>query len=128
MPRRFAIPGFFLLTASLWALPGPDDLGAARRRFEQWRQQPEQLARLRHDWQSYRALPDERREQILQLDHDLYAEKSGEQGRLTAALERYADWLEHLSEVDRRAVAEAPTGPARLAAIRRFREREWMQG
>jgi hypothetical protein len=129
MPRRFAVLLTLLVTASLWAVPEPaaDELAAARRRYLEWRQHPEQLARLRQDWQSFIALPAERREAILKLDHELHEESSSEQARLWNALERYTDWLDHLEAKDRQYVQSAAGKAARRERIQELRDREWIK-
>jgi hypothetical protein len=133
MPRRatLALIAFLaLLAAPLLAVPEPsaDELQASRARLERWRKHPEQLARLRHDLQEFLTLPEDRREQLLQLDHDLHQESSQAQARLWSVLERYTEWLDRLSEADRRAVETAPDKAAKLAEIRGLRDRDWMKG
>jgi hypothetical protein len=129
MPRRLVLLFLLCMSGALWAAPAPsaDDVAAARQRYAQWRRRPEQLARLRQDWQSFLALPPQRREQMLNLDHELAEEPLSEQARVWSALERYTDWLEHLPEKDRHSIREAANPAARLALIRGLREREWMK-
>lgn len=47
--------------------------------------------------------------------------------RLERAAERYADWLDRLSEADRRSVTAAPDRKTRLQRIRAIREAQWLQ-
>jgi hypothetical protein len=132
MPRRTyaaLLAWLCVLAAPLWALPepGPDELKANRARLEQWRKHPDQLARLRRDLQAFEQLPEERRQKIAQLDHDLHEEPSASQARLWNVLERYADWLERLPDKDRLAVKNAPDKAARIGVIRDLRDRDWIQ-
>src|SRR5947209_1656265 len=130
MPRRISLLLLLGLAASLWAVPEPsaDELEAARHRYVQWRRHPEELAKLQANWQQFLALPPERREQILHLDHELHEESSSSQARLWNALEKYADWLRQLSEADRKAIKQASSKASRLEIVRELRDREWMKG
>jgi hypothetical protein len=118
------------LAAPLFAAPEPtaDELKENRAQLEQWRKFPEQMARLRRDLQAFRAQTETRREQALNLDHDLHLESWAVQTRLRNVLDRYADWLEKLSDKDREAIQSTPTKAARIALIQELRDREWMQG
>jgi hypothetical protein len=129
MKRHLALLLLFALSASLWAVPEPtpDEVEAARQRYEQWRHHPDKLGRLRQNWQSFLALPAERREQVLQLDHDLHDESLSAQTRLWNVLERYTDWYVHLPEPARQALQSAPDKASRLVLIREMRDRDWMK-
>jgi hypothetical protein len=133
IPRwRFGLTTTLLLavSASLWALPEPDEdeLSAAQHRYAHWRRHPEQLSKLQGNWNAFLALPAERREQILQVDHDLHQEPSALQSRLFNALERYTNWLDRLPEAERKSIQQAPDKKARLEVVRELRHREWMKG
>jgi hypothetical protein len=130
MKRHLAIVLLFTLTASLWAVPDPgaEEIDAARQRYAQWRRHPDKLARLRQYWQSFLALPAERREQILHFDQSLHEEPSTSQARLWNVLERYTDWYNHLSDQDRQKLQAEPDKSKRLALIREMRDSEWMKG
>lgn len=130
MPRRTVMLLLLCLTASLWAVPEPseDELAAARHRYAQWRRHPDWLAKLQKYWQEFESRPADKRERILQFDHDLHQEPSSAQARIWNAVERYNAWLERLDDHDRKAVTEAPDKAASLAVIRELRHREWMKG
>jgi hypothetical protein len=109
----------------------PEEL-EAKRRLEQWRKHPEQLARLRYHAQLFQSLPEPRRQQLVQLDHDLHEEASTVQARLINIADRYAGWLEQLKNdpqrhADYQQIVAAPDKTARLTAIRAIREREWLR-
>ena len=111
--------------------PAADELEYNRRKLEQWRQNPEQLARLRANAQAFLALAPDRRKSILQLDHDLHEESSAVQARLNNVWDRYLAWLDQLRkdpqrQDDYQSIVEAPSKEARLAAIRDVRESEWL--
>src|SRR5438105_4771311 len=116
---------FALLTAPLLAVPEPtaEELQANREQVDQWRKHPEQLARLRRDLQTFLALPDARREQILKVDYDLQEQSTSDRARLLNVLERYSQWLEQLPETDRQAVEGSRDPAKRLALIQELRDR-----
>jgi hypothetical protein len=127
MTRRIGVVVLWLLgAATLWAVPepGPEEVEGFRRRYAHWRKHPEQLERLRENWQKFQELPEARREQMLKLDHDLHEEPSAAQARLWNVMERYVDWLERLPEKDRKAIAAAPTSAARLTLVRDLRDQK----
>ncbi len=114
--------------ASAWAVaePTPEELALQRRQFEAWRKHPEQLARLRHDLQSFQAAKPERREQITKLDQEIHSQESTEQAKLLNVLKHYGDWLDRIPEKDRQAIKQAPNSASRLALIREMRDGEWL--
>ena len=116
---------------SLWAVaqPAADDSAANRRRLEELRQQPEELARLRETLQQFQSLPDARREAIVQLDRELRALPKKDRDRLSNVLVRYADWLDQLRQSDPKtfdAIKNAPDAAARFTLIKDQRDRQWI--
>ena len=108
MYRRLVFLGLILTYAALavcaFADPTADELEQNRRKLDAWRKQPEQLARLRQDLAAFLVLPAERRDKIVQLDHELYQETPMARARLWGVLQRYTDWLDRLTEKDRQAI------------------------
>lgn len=131
MFRRMQHIGLILVVAAAavcaFADPAPDELEPNRRKLEFWRKHPEQLARLRQDLQAFQALPAERREKIIQLDHDIHQEPATTRARLWNSMQRYTDWVERLSDQERQAIKQAPNKTARLALIRDLRDQIWMR-
>jgi hypothetical protein len=110
------------------AEPNAEEL-EVRRRLEELRKHPQQLARLRENLQAYLHLPQQRREAIAKLDHDLHEIPAKKQDRLWRTLERYAEWLEELGQKDPKAyqaIKDAPDSKSRLKLIEKWRDREWM--
>jgi len=120
MFRRAYFPGLILLfaamTASAVADPTPEELEQNRRKLEVWRKQPEQLTRLRQDLAAFLNLPADRRERIAKLDENLRLESAKRQTRLWGVLTRYTEWLEDLSEADRKALIERFAAPSAYEA------------
>jgi hypothetical protein len=110
----------------LLAVPEPsaDELKDNRIQLAQLRKNPERLTQLRSNLRAFLALPTERREQILRLDDALKQDKA--EPRLVHVLERYASWLERLSESDRRQIAGQSDKDLRVALIQTLRDREWV--
>ena len=110
----------------LLAVPEPsaDELKDNRAQLERWRKDPGRLTQLRSNLRAFLALPAGRREQILNLDAALQEDKAAL--RLVNVLERYASWLERLSDSDRRQIAGASDKDLRVALIQTLRDREWM--
>src|SRR5450755_1964426 len=99
--RSFLTILLFAGTALLAAAqPVADELEQNRRGLEAIRKDPEQLGRLRENLQSFLNLPEKKREKIRQLEHDLRLLPADKQVGYYAALERYADWLDHLRQED----------------------------
>jgi hypothetical protein len=112
MIRRcyFLMLAAFFAVAALWASAQP----------------PADNAKLRENLKAYLALPKDRQNAIKKLQHDLEGAKDK---RLWTALERYADWLEHLRQQDPQAyqaIKDAPNSASRLTLIKEQRDREWM--
>jgi hypothetical protein len=110
-----------------WPEPTSEELAANRRRFEQVRKSPEQLAKLRDEAKEFFALPEPRREQIARLEASMRAQPIGVQQRLREVLERYSDWLAGLkNDATRQKIIDAKDPKTRLALIRRLRDQEWI--
>jgi hypothetical protein len=105
---------------------GKSEQEANRLLLRKWRADPEHYARLKLSWREFTALPLDRRERLRDLDRGLRALDRPTQAHLWAVLERYADWLEHLPEEDRRQVEAASDSAERLRVIKALRQREWL--
>jgi len=116
----------FLMSGALLAAPSAfsqdGDLGHARAAL---RKDPE-FARLYHDGKAFLALPAAKQEAMRKLHADLHGLSPHERHRLEEVLTRYADWLDGLAETDRQTVIDAPEKRARLQAIKKLREQEWV--
>jgi hypothetical protein len=104
----------------------PDELELNRRRLEKWRADPEHYQRLQRDLKAFWELPAEKRNQLRQLDRSLHEADSYTQKRLWAVLERYSNWLEHLSAPQRKQIEDADRGD-RLRLIKELREQQWVE-
>jgi hypothetical protein len=126
--RLSSLFAVFALVGSIGAWPEPtsDEFGYGLKKFEVWRQYPDQLAKLRQAGREYASLSAGRREQLEKLDRDLASETSATQAKLHDILDRYADWLKRLPEKDRERIRDAPDKAARLAIVKDLREREWL--
>jgi hypothetical protein len=87
----------------------------------------DRVAYLRKQFALFQSLPPDRQEQIRQLDEQLHALDEARQQRLRRVLEEYADWLNRLSDEDRKRVTGAPDAEERLRAIKEIRQREWLE-
>jgi hypothetical protein len=116
-----------LVAPPLLAVPEPsaDELKANRVQLEQWRRDPEQMARVYRNLRGFLSLSEDRRDRVLKLDQDL--QKDAQADRLVHVLERYAAWLSRLPEAERRQIENTPNINARLALVQDLRDREWMQ-
>jgi hypothetical protein len=94
--------------------------------LERARQDPEHFDRLRQDLNVFLHLPPEEQERLRRLDRDLHALNSSNRARLYRALERYASWLETLSDADRQHIAGAADDAERLRRIKEMRQRQWL--
>ena len=131
-PYRRAVLALVLIVpaAALAALPGPlaEDREQNRRDLAALQKKdPQEYARLLREARAFLALPEERRQRLVQLDRDLHEQPAAVQARLLDVLRRYADWLEALPPADRQAIADAPTARERLRRIRATRERQWLE-
>ncbi len=75
---------------------------------------------------SFRSLPGNRQQAIIQLDTELHNRDPKERDRLLRVLEAYAAWLDRLPESERRGILAAATPGLRLGLIRDVRERQWL--
>src|SRR5262245_33927533 len=101
--RILVLLAMFFSATPLLAIPEPtaDDMEHNRKQLAVLKQDPERMVRLRRGARAFAALPVERRQRILQLDHDLHAKSATVQTRLGAVLERHAEWMTKLPEEDR---------------------------
>jgi hypothetical protein len=111
--------------------PKPEDpqtvLDHNRRLLEKWRADPEHYARLQRDYLRFTSLPPERQDRLRKLDKDLHAEDPAMQARLWAVLERYASWLEKLSDGDRNWIESASDASTRLERVKLIRDQQWVK-
>jgi hypothetical protein len=116
------VPSFVLADASSEAVTDN------HQRLEKLRvNDPQHYASLRHNFAVFRQLPSERQETLRKLERDLEDETPGHRQRLERVAERYADWLEHLSETDRQTIQSAPDRKTRLERIRALRDKQWLK-
>jgi len=120
---------FIVIAGPIRALaqPLPDDLDYGRKKFEIWRQYPEQLAKLRQAAQTFASLPAARQQRLDKLDLDLSRESSVVQAGLHDALDRYTEWLAKLPEADRERIRLARDKEARLTIIKELRQNDWLR-
>ena len=126
--KLLGVTALLLLAGPLAALddPTPEELAQNRRQFEEWRQDPGHLERLRKHAKEFFDLADLRRQEILRLDRDIHSENAANQARLLGVMDRYAAWLGRLDDKDRRRIHDARDRNARLAVIKDLRDRDWM--
>jgi hypothetical protein len=132
--RGWSALALLLLAAAMLAAPAavhpeptPAEIEANRRRVAELHKNPEQLQKLRAEAAAYFALPEERRQQIAEIDEGLARQPRPVQQRLTGVLDRYTNWLETLDEASRKRLTAAPDRKTRLALIRELREQEWIR-
>src|SRR4051812_32698836 len=104
--------------------PTPQELAANRARWAQLQQIPERAVTLRQAAKTFQSLPADRRDAILQFDHDLN-EPDGKP--LREVLARYVAWIDSLSADDRERIRQAPDRAKKLAVIRSIREQDWVK-
>jgi hypothetical protein len=119
-PRRILLPALIVALGGLALAPA----GAAEEATVP--QDPAARARLKQQYLAFRQLAPDRQERIRKLDRDLQDETPGMRDRLVRVAQRYADWLDQLSEADREAVERASDRKAKLRVIREIRERQWI--
>jgi hypothetical protein len=124
----FVLAGLAAATAGVTATAAPDgdELERNRRLLDKWKADPDHAQRLQRDLAAFYALPAERQERIRLLDRQLHDIDPSNGARLWGVLERYLQWLQRLTEEERRTVLEAPTPDNRLAVIRGLKQREWL--
>jgi hypothetical protein len=103
-----------------------DDVEHNQRLLDKLRKDPPQYERLRQSLAAFLALPQEHQEKLRQLDQELHDKSSKTAARLQRVLERYADWLQSLSETDRQRIQDESDPKKRLQLIRDVRERLWV--
>jgi hypothetical protein len=108
--------------------PAPDAAYLERNRqlLLKWKADPEHYARLQRDLRDFWALPEPKRRQLRRLDRAFHELDAKTQKRLWKAAERYAAWLERLSEAERQQIEETKDTQQRLQLIRTLRERQWI--
>src|SRR5262245_20688764 len=127
LPRILALPALALLLPVLALADAPaDPLAEARQQVQKLRvNDPQHYARLRHNLAVFVNLPPARQEALRKLDRDLHDEAPPQRQRLERVMDRYADWLEHLPEPERKSVLSAPDRASRVQRIRAIREQQW---
>ncbi len=125
--RLLLLIGVLALAAPVLALPEPtaEDLANNRRTLERLRADREHYARLKEDLKEFQGLRPEQQAAMRQLDQALHQEDPAVQARLWRVLDRYATWVEKLSDADKQRLAAAPP-EQRLQLIKELREREWV--
>ncbi|MCS7047318.1 MAG: hypothetical protein NZO58_13245, partial [Gemmataceae bacterium] len=107
--------------------PTPEQWRANRRRFEQLRKQPEELARLRAEAEAFFHLDPERQQHIVRLAKALANEPVATQTRLMEVLDRYVDWYHNqIDDAARQRLHDARDPQQRLEIIRKLREDQWI--
>jgi len=119
-------------STSLWvaAQPAEDEFQLQQRRFQAIRKNPERLAQLRANLQSFQSQSENRQQAVRKLDEDMHKLADKRQARYWTILDRYADWLDQLKKRNPQAyhaIKTAPDAPARFALIKTERDREWME-
>ncbi|MFQ3593947.1 MAG: hypothetical protein SNJ82_12270 [Gemmataceae bacterium] len=104
-----------------------DTLERNAQRLEKWKDNPEQYAKLLSDLRSFYALPPERQAALRDIDAKIHSGSLVQQARAWGVLERYNEWLDSLSNDDRRRVLDAPNAAERLQVIRFLRDRDWVE-
>jgi len=134
MRRLVAVVATAIAASALAAIPEPsaDEVQNNRKRLEQWRKHPSQMAQLRRHAQAFLALSPERRQQLLQLDQQLHEQASADQVRLMNVAERYEQWLDELRQdaarqTDYERLLAAADSKARLEVLRDLRYQEWLR-
>lgn len=113
--------------AGVYSDPTPAEIEANRRRIALLHKHPERLQKLRAEGAAFFSLPEERRQQILEIDEALVRQPRPVQRRLTEVLDRYTRWLETLDEASRKRLAAAPDSKSRLQVIQELREQQWIK-
>jgi hypothetical protein len=105
----------------------PDEIEANRVRLIKMRDDPAAYAELMRQTRDFLRLPEQRREQMVQLDQDLRQQDPAKRARLTTVLKRYANWQQRLNAADLKRLGDAATGQDRLRVVRELRERDWVR-
>jgi hypothetical protein len=104
-----------------------DDAELTQRLLEKWHDDPAYYAWLKQGLTQFLALPPERQERMRALDRAIREEDSATSVRLLRVMDRYADWLRRLPDVDRQRIEAAADSAERLRIIKDLREREWVE-
>jgi hypothetical protein len=110
-----------------WSDVAPDEVEANRVRLLKLRDDPVAYAELMRQAGEFLRLPEERREQLVQLDSEFRRQDPARQARLKVILQRYTAWRQRLGEDDRQRLHDAPTAADRLRLVRELRERDWVR-
>jgi hypothetical protein len=89
---------------------------------------PDRTDRLKQYLAAFRGLPPATQARVRRLEKDIQEEDPATRARLVGVMERYALWLSHLSEADRKLVQAAPAGPERLRVVHEVMEQQWLDG
>jgi hypothetical protein len=96
-----------------------------RQLLDRWRTDSEHYTRLKRDLREFKALPEESRDRLRQLDQGLH-DPANPQPRLQRVLELYLSWLDRLPEGDQRRIAATADVTERVRLIQQLRDREWI--
>jgi hypothetical protein len=94
---------------------------------EKARLDPEWYRRMLADLESFHSLPADQQERMRKLDKDLTGMDAATRKKLLRALDRYVNWLDHLTPQDRKYIENAPDSKDRLHRIREVRTKQWVQ-
>jgi hypothetical protein len=129
-PRRSLFVLFAIFGIAIPALavtgPTPDELDRNRRLLDVWRNDPDHYARLRRDLKSFWEMSPDDRERLRRIDHDLHETDTKTQKKLMGVLERYASWLDRISEAERKQIA-ASDRSERIKVIRTILDRQYLE-
>jgi hypothetical protein len=105
----------------------PDEREDNRRQLERWKDQPEEMARLRRLAVYFLALPEDRKSRLVDLDQILHQEPPKSRKRLEKVLKRYGAWLESLDPVQQKKIKDAPDSKTRLQIVKKIRADDWLK-
>src|SRR5262245_47132257 len=114
-----------LLPGSAPSQPPGEDLEHNRKLLEEWRRDPEKIARLQKSYALLRSLPADEQARLRRLDYELNDLDSVSQARLVRVMERYAEWMNRLPEADRSFIQSAPNARERLQRIQELKDRQY---
>jgi hypothetical protein len=116
------------LAAPLFAIADatPEEIEQNRKKLAKYKADPKAYARLRRELGPFRALAPAEQERLRRLDRELHLLDPAVLARLSATLERYADWLERLPPEELRQVKAVPDKEKRLEVVRGIYERQWV--
>jgi hypothetical protein len=102
-----------------------EDVAANRKQVETWLKDPERSEDLKRNLAAYKALPQETRARLKQLDQSLHELNDEQHNRMRDVMGRYAIWYGRLPKEDRARIAAAPSGPERLKIVDEILDRQW---